>query len=347
MRRIVLVLVCGFAVLGMVAMTMGTAGAATYNSYANYHKGTSLTCNDCHTMHGTLAHSYAAGTGGVTYFPGSGRLLKVPTSGGTAADMCLTCHGASTSYPDVLEDANATQKPRSAGGLNKAGTTPYETWKGHTLDASATPPGGGTAITLTCTSCHAQHGSTNFRNLLLRPYGVVADKPLTAKVTDSAVSATYALVSADVLIESTTAARPATYDPNFYLGSKIFYLTNAATPSGNTYAVWCASCHTGFNQTASGGGKHPTGLDLGGAGTTTTQFNNAGTKVPVIASALSASKVPNANIQPTCSSCHQPHGNQNAFGLLYVVSGTALDEQGGSTTAGTNGTCSVCHTQAN
>src|SRR5574341_464453 len=64
-------------------------------------------------------------------------LLKLPES-----QLCLACHDGQTFAPDVMGvNTSSNAYVRQAGALT-TGTSPYESWKGHTRDGLTTPPGG-------------------------------------------------------------------------------------------------------------------------------------------------------------------------------------------------------------
>jgi Doubled CXXCH motif (Paired_CXXCH_1) len=50
-------------------------------------------------------------------------------------------------------------------------------------------------------------------------------------------------------------------------------------------------------------------------------------------------------LSPSCFSCHKGHGNQNAFGLIYMVGTGAVSEEGDATGTQSRNTCRQCHTQ--
>ena len=120
-------------------------------STGEYHYQGTLLCYDCHTMHYSQTHNWD----GTTPVPTTGNangnwlgsggpfqyLLKSGSASSPINDLCLACHDGQTFAPDVL-GANANPYVRQAGALNRiGGAAPYENWKGHTLDMTATPPG--------------------------------------------------------------------------------------------------------------------------------------------------------------------------------------------------------------
>ena len=51
-----------------------------------------------------------------------------------------------------------------------------------------------------------------------------------------------------------------------------------------------------------------------------------------------------ADSTPTCVSCHKGHGNQNAFGLIYMA-GTGVVTEEGDDGAQAKHLCGQCHVQ--
>ena len=176
--------------LGIVMLALAFA-AGSIALAADYHMGTTLHCSDCHNMHGSLTHGQdgnpanPALVGGPTTF-----LLK----GADPNSMCLACHDGTTLAPDVM-GANTGSFVREAGGL-PTGTTPYESWKGHSLGSMATAPGGtfSNPTGLECVDCHNQHGVSSvtgfpvgytngqWRNLKNKPGGSANNTPITYAV---------------------------------------------------------------------------------------------------------------------------------------------------------------------
>lgn len=348
-----------------------------------YHVGGTLLCFDCHTMHFSMQHGFGGGTVGTTPVPGgdwlgaSGPnhyLLKMP-----ANQLCKTCHDGQSFAPDVVA-ANANASPangREAGALNEETTgAPYETWKGHTLGSTATPPGFdptkiGLSATwynpangLECISCHTQHGRAEaYRNL--GPRALTAPTYHISTTND---------VSRDVWINlaSYTAGsgNAATFNP-YYATANISFNRNDGTLGSLKYSNrmgnFCAACHANFHggpgdTTVEGTGsppsefiRHPTAQvaigALGGGHSSLSRFAGATTKVKVLTQDYSGY----TNSSPFCLTCHKAHGNQNPFGLIFLNrSATSVDEQGGygsgqtaDLQTGYRNLCGQCHIQGN
>ena len=334
-----------------------------------WHSGTNNLCTDCHTMHFSMQHNWD-GTDPVPTVGQNGNwlsatgpnafLLKAP-----ANQLCLACHDGQTFAPDVLgtnSNASPTQG-RSAGAVNEAALgAPYDGWKGHTLDATAVPPGfdptvigaGATwydpAGGLECISCHAQHGPpASYRNL--GPYALgaaasAARPTYTIATTNTATTDVWINIAGPYTPNSGAAA---TFNP-YYDNANVSYNRNDATvgttKTSNRLDTFCASCHGEFHGGPGDAGigataaaldafiRHPTAqTTIGAAGTqgygghsTLTRYTAATTKVKVYAS----DRAGYTDASPGCVSCHKAHGNQNPFGLVYLSrNATSVGEEGG------------------
>lgn len=381
MRRL-LILVAAFAV---VALWGGVVMAG------EYHSGQTLICFDCHTMHFSMQHGWAGGAVGGTPVPGGDWLgstgpnqflLKAP-----ANQLCLSCHEGQTYAPDVLAtNTNASPtKGRQAGALNKDGGSPYETWKGHTLDSTTTPPGydptliGASATWydatkgLECTSCHAQHGpATSYRNL--GPYAL-GSAASSARPTYAISTTNDAAKDVWINLASYTAGsgNAGTFNPYYDTASIAFNRNDATATSvktSNKIGTFCAACHANFHGgpgDANIGGsdavldgfiRHPNAqITIGAAGaqgygghSSLSRFQANTTKVKVASDATDYS-----DASPICVTCHKAHGNQNPFSLVFLNrNATSVDEQGGlgsgqtaSVETGLRNLCGQCHGQGN
>jgi hypothetical protein len=363
--------IIGLATGGMLALVFllvsgGTAG--------EWHAGTTNVCTDCHTMHFSMQHNWAGGT----LTPGNAAspdgnwlstsgpnqfLLKAP-----ANQLCLACHDGQTFAPDVL-GINVNPSPtqgRSAGALNEPALgAPFDSWKGHTLGSTDTPPGfnptaAGVPATqqynatsgLECISCHLQHGSAAiYRNL----------GPRTAAFQPTYVLGTTNNTSLDVWINASgytaNSGSAATFNP-LYDTANVSYNrtlgitapTGATMTTSNRLDTFCSACHANFHGgpgDANIGGsaaaldgfiRHPTSnVVIGASGaqgfgghSALSRFVNGGgaasTKVKVYAN----DRAGYTDASPGCVTCHKAHGNQNPFGLIFLNRNAAsVNEQGG------------------
>jgi hypothetical protein len=355
MRKFLHVLPAVLAAL-CVVWAWGTAEAG------DYHKDATLICRDCHTMHGQQEHGYNPS--------GSGQYTAIGTTGpyhyllrNEINDLCLTCHDGQGWAPDVLE-ANTGTSIRQGGALNRTGAAPYYLATGHTLDAPDTAPGGTWAPDaghgLTCTDCHHQHGRgstavpNGYRNLNPSVGGTSINPPSYAIGQNDTTK--------DVFERSAAAYRIADVD------------FNEPDPTNSAYATFCKGCHTDLHGAVGGpeiGGtgspatefvRHPSaGVDIGaltgghsskaifalGAGvrTGTSQKINW---VKVMTSTGNWTPNTTANVTdhtPSCFSCHKAHGNQNAFGLIYLDSKSGTQTEEGVAGGTYEDLCGQCHVQ--
>jgi len=351
------------AVAAALALTVAPAQAG------EWHAGTTNVCTDCHTMHFSMQHDWA-GTSPVSTTPQANgdwlsthgpneKLLKAPVN-----ELCLGCHNGQTFAPDVL-GVNTNPSPsqgRQAGALNDPTVgAPYETFKGHTLGSTATPPGfnptaAGVPVTsqyvaangLDCVSCHLQHGSaTVYRNL----------GPRSAAFQPTYVLGTTNDTTKDVWINIAAPYTPntgsaSTFNPLYDSANVSYNRTDPAAPAGatstssNRLDTFCSSCHGDFHgapgdvniegsaAVMEGFIRHPTGKAVIGVSATQgygghsslSRFVANTTKVKVYANDRTAF----TDASPGCVTCHKAHGNQNPFGLVFLNGNAAsVGEQGG------------------
>ena len=272
----------------------------------SWHRGESLVCSDCHTMHGSQAHAWGAPSPpSSTPAPGgdwlsatapSSKLLKAAPD-----QLCVACHDGSTSgAPDVIAPVGYVADP--AGGAFESVSTPSAL--GHDLGGAApvATPLGSAAVTLGCRTCHDPHGNSSFRNLRPRPPGAPAG-PDVAVAVDEAVVA--------------NGSNPA----------QVYVASNLAYRSGTS--AWCTTCHDGYAAAVAAGTKHPTDRPVAGASSTT--WSAVDPALRVRAEHPSDPAVPSADDQVFCLSCHKAHGSQNPDALVYA-DGVSVDS-----------TCAQCH----
>lgn len=312
------------------------------------HYGSRLICSDCHTMHYSMQHNYRGGSTDVindSLGPFENLLKANPN------DLCLACHDGTGFAPDVL-GADGGDYPRQAGALNRL-TSPepgYHTWDGHTLDSTATAPGGTWADTdhgLTCVDCHSPHGiQTQYRNLWTSTDA--GDKFLNKTITFAAGSNN---TSKDVHIDA--------FDfPSRYGVDGVHF--NEPDPTKSAYGNWCGSCHGDFHGSggtanlggASGGDlgntpwkRHPVAdVNIGQTGASSlSHYQSHTNRVKVMST--SGNWDTGTDVTPSCFSCHKAHGNRNAFGLIYMSGTGVVTEEGDTGGTTMSNLCRQCHIQ--
>ncbi len=296
-----------------------------------YHTGNSLVCQDCHNMHYSGTHDYSGG-GPISLGAGGPHTYLLKDS---LANICLSCHDGGDESGDNAPDVKGAHLGvhyRQAGAL-PTGVAPYENTKGHELGSTATAPGGtwNNANGLACMDCHDPHGTSNYRNLLFRPGGVVSDR-LVSEVTGGVNDLTKDVWENAI---TPTATQYAYTNINF----------NEPDTTASRYANWCQSCHTNFHGAAETGdpepwSRHPTANVNITAGTKTDPVNWSGLALRV--KVMAADGIwDNANDEtPSCMTCHKSHGSTRKFGLIWDDgSGDGNPENG----TGILKTCQQCH----
>jgi hypothetical protein len=331
------------------------AGAVSIAAAGDFHNGASLNCSDCHVAHSSQSHGYT--TGGLFTPIGTGgpftNLLR-----DEEVKLCLACHNNQSFAPDVFGANGGTAGLRQAGGLNALaghGVTNdpgFDEINGHTLFSTSTPPGGATSAYvpgpegLVCTTCHAQHGTTNYRNLLNR--GIFTGDTLS-----------YAVGTNDLTkdVYERGAGQYTETDIDF----------NEPDTRNSRYGQWCQNCHVDFhgkggdpNMGGQAGGqgsaanaapwkRHPVAdVNIGTPGATfissLARYAGVTNKVKVMDSqGLWTGTGTDNTLTPSCMSCHKGHGNKNAFGLIFMNgSGTRAEEGDGGVY---KDLCRQCHSQ--
>lgn len=336
-----------------VLTVLALAACVPMAAYAgDFHRNATLVCSDCHVMHFSQQHGYNAdGTGFFTELGGAGPhayLLRNEVN-----DLCLTCHNGSSFAPDVL-GANANSYTREAGALNRPTAGEGIATTGHTLDSHDAAPGSAPVWSaehgLECVNCHFPHGSASYRNLAGNQGNYSALGRSHSLVTYNDVPGSPMDLTKDVYQVATSPMA------SHYAVSNVNYLEPARPTYGESaYAYWCKGCHTNFHGAQGGtevGGatgeewlRHPNAVAnigaLGGGHSSTTVWNSKTNRVKV----MSASGVyPATDNTPSCFSCHKSHGNQNAFGLIYMSGTGTVDEEGDDGTSARQ-LCKQCHTQ--
>ena len=325
MKRLMTVLVA-VAALACVA-NLANAG--------DYHVGRLLVCSDCHIAHGSQTHGYATNDTTILGEAGGGhaKLLR----GETYSNACLSCHDGkgADGIPDVLGETAQTGIPngRSAGALNvptagahgKTNDAGYAQSMGHTIWSQDPAPGSTGAVPvsaegLECSDCHRVHGNKYFRNL----NGDVATSTSTfLNPLWFGKEVTYTLGTANIGSPNTSFWVVEKNGAHNYDNDNVQYLEPVDTRSA--YGEWCMTCHTTFHGNPLSGNitrggevvRHPTaGVDL----TTPTSWSGVTAlhRLKVMDNTAQWSSA-SPTITPSCFTCHKSHGNQNRFGLIFVL----------------------------
>ncbi len=340
-------------------LLVASLALASFAFAGDFHFGASLVCSDCHVMHASQQHGYNPnGTGNFSPIGANGPyefLLRNDVN-----ELCLSCHDGQAWAPDVFE-THANGYVRQAGALNEEGGNGlYPPSAGHTLNSTSVAPGSSPAWSnpngLNCADCHAVHGRVatgtpapgGYRNL----YG------------PAGVSLTYA--RGDVAPNTNDLTRWVFEDASSGVNANhygIDHLTfNEPDQTTSQYANYCKSCHTDFHGAVGG-------AEIGGTGSPAVDFHRhpaGGVNIGAVGgghSSLARLVAEGANqlqvlspdghrqgtytstdtgLTPSCMSCHKGHGNQNAFGLVYVVGTGTMDEEGDDGVDMRN-TCRACH----
>jgi len=333
----------------------------------DYHSGVTLFCNDCHVMHASQQHGYNTNGGG-TFITPNGKneyLLRDEPNA-----LCLQCHDNQGFAPDVLaaNGGNVPTNGRQAGALNRDNVAPYFDATGHTLYSHDVAPGGtwsNATAGLECINCHTQHGRS-FTSSSGTDSGTVYPLYRNANVfingTPTAAFMTYA-IGANVLTRDIF-ERSAAMGGDHYSPNNVDF--NEPNPAMSGYGSFCKQCHTDFHGSSSDANmrntagtagaewyRHPTAdANIGaitGGHSSLSRFRSNLYRTHVMSPGGvwgvqgTAWTTAPTDLTPSCMSCHEAHGNTNAFGLIFATGLVPINE-------GADGTnyrqlCGQCHGQ--
>ncbi|MEZ5065365.1 MAG: cytochrome c3 family protein [bacterium] len=349
----------------LVILTFAPMGALA----GDFHSGLSLVCSDCHIMHASQGHGYNAnGSGVVTPFDPAGHHFLLRNDVNT---LCLSCHDGQAWAPDVFE-AHGNGFVRQGGALNEVGGNGlYPPTTGHTLGATDVAPGSSPAWNdpdgLNCGNCHAVHGGNSagysgYRNL--GGHGTAVGSSFAISYTRGDVEGSNPLTA--WVHENSSSGNSA----NHYGYTGLAF--NEPDQSMSRYAEFCKGCHTNFHGAWGGaeiGGvaltdsvgtvlayeefiRHPAAESnigaIGGGHSRLTQFTGHTNQVQVMSPtgqspANGGYDGTDTELTPSCFSCHKGHGNQNAFGLIFMNGTGTITEEGDG--GAYRDLCRQCHGQ--
>lgn len=337
----------------------------------DYHSGASLVCSDCHVMHFSQSHAHDDGSNAPLGTGPNAYLLR-----DDAAALCLSCHDGVPTIPDVLGNSINPGYNRQAGALNETGGVDgYTETDGHTLGYTGAVPGNATNLTdaFACHHCHAAHGSgaplfgAGYRNL--GGYGTGLDGSGIGQVSYSSADVEANPLDVWVFqdVSSSVSGSGNTLADHYDQANITF--NEPAVDDGLAYGDFCAGCHGDFHGDPGGaniGGavatghfeRHPVaGVDIGGIGGGHSSMDEFAPVAPgktnwvqvMSPAGKRANDATNgyvngdADLTPSCMSCHKGHGNMNAFGLIYMTGTGTITEEGDG--GAYRDLCKQCHVQ--
>jgi hypothetical protein len=340
-----------------IGIGLGVLAMASVALAGDFHAGITLICQDCHVMHYSQSHGYNPDGSGSWATLANGphhALLRNDIN-----DLCLSCHDNQAWAPDVFE-AHGNGYIRQGGALNElGGNGQYPEFTGHTLNSTDVAPGSNPAWNnpdgLNCTDCHAAHGSglagNSYRNL--GGYGTAPGPSVGISYTRGDVEGANPLTA--WVHEDISAGTSAAH---YGIGALAF---NEPDPNASAYADFCKGCHTDFHGDVAGAeiggaGDPPTGFvrhpnltsnigAVGGGHSRLDRFAGKTNQLQVMSPAgkkAGTYTVTDTDLTPSCFSCHKGHGNQNAFGLIFMLGTGTINEQGDDGVDARN-MCRQCH----
>ncbi len=342
---------------------VAVAALASVSFAGDFHYGQNLICSDCHVMHYSQAHGYNADGSGI-FAPMDGTGPHEYLLRNDVNDLCLACHDGQSWAPDVFE-SHANGYVRQAGALNELGGNGlYPAATGHTLNSTDVAPGGTFSNPggLECTDCHSPHGRTRGITTTTDPQGayrnLFVDLPSFVSITYSRLDVELANDLTKWVFEDASSGVSA----NHYGYNHITF--NEPNAAKSAYGDFCKACHTNFHGDVGGaelggvdigGGlyeefhRHPTNGSnigaIGGGHSSLSRFAGKVNQVQVMSPAGKRAGTytsTDTDLSPSCMSCHKSHGNQNAFGLIYMLGTGTVTEQGDAGVDARN-LCRQCH----
>ncbi|HQQ76153.1 MAG TPA: cytochrome c3 family protein [Thermoanaerobaculia bacterium] len=289
----------------LVTVAVLLAAAASWRaSGGDWHNADQLACSDCHTMHNSS-------NGQPMRYDNDPQPAPTLLRHSSSYALCTYCHdGSNANAPDVIGPVSYVADPQ-AGFFPQDVVTRTANPNGHDLAAlnPELPPGGTTAMTLTCVSCHAPHGNANYRNLVTDPAGTSANIAVAA----------YQAIKAN-------GSNPA----------QVYVQSNVVPKSG--MSDWCGACHGNFHGrtpsqegTASPWLRHPQDQTLSTSAHVDYAYWTGAVANRVPVQNPTSNTIPSSSDQVFCLSCHKAHGSQNKAALIFADGATKLS------------TCEQCH----
>jgi len=325
-----------------------------------YHQGSTLSCYQCHTMHYSQQHLFGYAHEDEIVLGPDGPydyLLRDHVN-----ELCLSCHDGGDVI-DVYGPSDVYQVTNRQGGfLNKVGDVNVNS--GHTLGATGDAPGSNPAWHpdpvegLTCVSCHHQHGSAGTGN----PDAVKGQWRILRSSPGNGTQRWVNYEKGGEAVDLTKDIKWRASSP-FSGGPYETDNTDFYEPVANEsrYGNWCQGCHTNFHGNSSdpdmygpnGWVRHPAAEAnigaLGGGYSDRADFASHAYRPQVMSptgdwgTQGDSTWAAPTDLTPTCVTCHKGHGNDNAFGLVYMTGRQPRTENGDGTKI--TATCKVCHRQ--